>query len=108
MNCQEFWNTMPEAAEPHPHLAECGDCTAACAGSANWPAACAPSPAIWHVCRLRPRVEARLLTAFREQSGSPRRAPVARRWFPAVAWAAALAAMLAIGVLLVRERPAEY
>jgi len=53
------------------------------------------------------RVESRLLTAFREHSGSPSPAPAGRSWFPAVAWAAALAAMIAAGVFVVRSREPE-
>jgi len=53
------------------------------------------------------RVEARLLAAFREQSGIAGRGKTRPRWVPALTWAAALAAMIAIGALVVRERPPE-
>jgi len=52
------------------------------------------------------RTEARLLAAFREHSGAPQFRP-RRGWIPAVAWGTAVAAMIAIGVAMVRERQPE-
>jgi hypothetical protein len=53
-----------------------------------------------------PRVEARLRSAFRRQTGSENRAP-SRRWIPMVTWAAAFAAMFALAAFLVRPRQPE-
>jgi hypothetical protein len=50
------------------------------------------------------RVEARLLQAFRAQTGNPAAVRSRRRWIPAATWAAAIAAMVAAAVFLVRDR----
>jgi hypothetical protein len=50
-----------------------------------------------------PRVEARLRTAFRRQTGRESLAP-SRRWTPVVSWAAAFAVMFALAALLVYPR----
>jgi hypothetical protein len=109
MNCQEFWDTMPELAggpraEAPPHARECQACAALldkqrllAAGLRSVAAGCArvEAPA---------RVEARLLAAFRGQAGLA--APLSRRWWgPLVAWAATGAVVAAAAVLLfVHER----
>jgi hypothetical protein len=108
MNCQEFWNTMPEpAAIPHPHVAECPDCTARMRRQRELAGGLRAIAGNLEKLQAPPRVEARLLAAFREHSGVARRAPAGRRWIPAVTWAAAIAAMIAIGVLVVRDRQPE-
>ena len=53
-----------------------------------------------------PRVEARLLTAFRRQAGNESRHR-SRRWIPAATWAVAFAAMFALAAFLVRSRQPE-
>jgi hypothetical protein len=54
----------------------------------------------------QPRVEARLRSAFRQQTGSENRLS-SRRWIPVVTWAAAFAAMFALAAFLVRGRQPE-
>src|SRR5215472_5544329 len=56
----------------------------------------------WKRNQAPPRVEERLLAAFRAQAGTF--APSKVRRMPRLAWAAALAAMLAIGVIVMRDR----
>jgi hypothetical protein len=53
-----------------------------------------------------PRVEAKLRSAFRRQTGVDDRAR-SRRWIPAATWVTAFAAMLALAAFLVRERAPE-
>ena len=109
MNCQEFWNSMPEleggaGAEAPPHARECSACAALLeqqrllkAGLRSVAAGCArmEAPA---------RVEARLMAAFRGQAGMA--APRPRRWWsPVAAWAATAAVVAAAAMLLfVRDR----
>jgi hypothetical protein len=52
-------------------------------------------------------VEKRLVAAFRTHAGGGQASPVRRRWIPALTWAAAFAAMLAVGVMLMRDRTQE-
>jgi hypothetical protein len=54
----------------------------------------------------RPRVEAKLLSAFRRQAGGESRAR-SRHWIPVATWATAFAAMFALAAFLVRERQPE-
>jgi hypothetical protein len=107
MNCREFWESLPEVGEEHPHLESCPACALRMgrqrelAGglrtlAKNLSSTGAPS-----------RVERRLLTAFRAQAGIAQSAPTRRRWIPALTWAAAFAAMLALGVVLMRDRTQE-
>jgi hypothetical protein len=108
MNCQEFWNTMPEfeGGGEHPHLAGCPACENRLKRRRELAAGLRAVAAGYHKLEAPARVEARLLAAFRTQSGI---APVrARRpWIPALTWAAAFAAMLAIGMFLMHEREPE-
>jgi len=112
MNCQEFWNafynTAPEFEEngDHPHLTECPACRAHFRSRLELVSGLRTLAAGYRKLGASPRVEARLLAAFRTQSGiEPVR--TRRRWVPAVTWAAAFAAMFALGILLVRERKPE-
>ena len=109
MNCQEFWDTMPElegrpGVELPLHARECHACAAVLdqqrllqAGLRNVAAGCVrlEAPA---------RVETRLLAAFRGQAGMP--GPPSRRWWtPLAAWGGATAVVAAAAVLLfVHER----
>jgi hypothetical protein len=108
MNCQEFWNAMPQVTDAaalanHEHLAHCPACSArlrsqlalkkglrAVAGQMSRIEAPAP-------------VEARLRTAFRahagREAGASRSIRVGTRWMPVLTWAAA-AALLAVAVVL--------
>lgn len=108
MNCQEFWNTMPEF-EPHAEHSHLAGCTACQARWNNRREIEAGLRAVAADCRkleAPARVEARLLKAFRAQSGIlERRAQ--RRWIPALTWAAAFAAMLALGFFLMQQREPE-
>jgi hypothetical protein len=104
MNCQEFWDTMPElkggpGREALPHARECPACAARLdqqrcleAGLRSLAAGCAQveAPA---------RVEARLLDAYRREAGLA--APRSRRWWsPLAAWAGAAAVVAAAAAIL--------
>jgi hypothetical protein len=98
MNCQEFWNTMPELAGNgnHDHLDDCAACAARLRREREVEAGLRAVAAGLRKLEAPPRVEARLMEVFRSQSGiEPVRSR--RRWVPWLTWAAAFAAMLALG-----------
>jgi anti-sigma factor RsiW len=108
MNCHEFWNTIPELGdlEGSRHLLECPACAARMSRHRELEAGFRAVAAGFRRVEAPPRVEARLRSAFREQTGRENRAP-SRRWIPVVTWAAAFAAMFALATFLVRERQPE-
>ena len=108
MNCQEFWNTIPELGdvEGSRHLAECPKCAARMSRQGELEAGFRAVAAGFRRVEAPARVEARLRAAFRRQTASEHRAP-SRRWVPAITWATAFAAMFALAALLVRERQPE-
>jgi anti-sigma factor RsiW len=108
MNCQEFWKTIPELGECEDkrHLLECHACAARVSRHRELEAGFRAVAAGFRRMEAPPRVEAKLRSAFRRQAGGESRAG-SRRWIPVVTWAAAFAAMFALGVFLVRERQPE-
>ncbi len=107
MNCQEFWNTMPELeGEGHPHLAGCPSCENRMKRERELAAGLRAIAAGSRRMEAPPAVEARLVAAFREYSGI-HPVPTRGRWIPAVTWAAAFAAMLALGIFLIHQREPE-
>ncbi|MCX6631893.1 MAG: hypothetical protein NTW28_30155 [Candidatus Solibacter sp.] len=105
MNCQEFWSTIPELGdcEGHRHLLECPACAARMNRHRELEAGFRAVAAGLRRVEAPPRVEARLRSAFRRQTGSETIAS-SRRWIPVATWAAAFAAMFALAAFLVRER----
>lgn len=106
MNCQEFWSQAPggslaESAVRSAHLSECPVCASEWNAQRSVAAGLRQVAVEWNRMEAPARVEARLVSAFREQSGlaKPRRAPV---WIPALTWAMAAAAVLVLAVSLVR------
>jgi anti-sigma factor RsiW len=108
MNCQEFWNTIPELGdlEAGGHLLECAACAARMARHRELEAGFRAVAAGFRRVEAPPRVEAKLRSAFRRQNGSESRVK-SRRWIPVVTWATAFAAMFALAALLVRPRQPE-
>jgi hypothetical protein len=108
MNCQEFWNTIPELGdcEDSRHLLECRACAARMSRHRELEAGFRAVAAGLRRVEAPPRVEARLLSAFRRQTGTEPRAP-SRRWIPVVTWATAFTVMFALAALLVRPRQPE-
>lgn len=111
MNCQEFWNRLSKppggeselGAESQAHLQECPLCAAHRARRRELAAG------LRHVARnfsgieAPARVEARLLKAFRAQNGVPARLE-RRAWLAPLGWAAAVAMVLAAGMMLTGAR----
>jgi anti-sigma factor RsiW len=109
MNCQEFWNTIPELGdcEGSRHLLECPACAARMSRHRELEAGFRAVAAGFRRVEAPPRVEARLRSAFRRQTGMASCAP-SRRWMPVATWAAAVAALFALAAfLLVRPRQPE-
>jgi len=113
MTCREFWNGMPEleaTPEALEHGRQCASCAARLEGQSDLAAGL--KRLTLDRQQAPPWVEARLLEAFREQAGrAPRVLPFPQaalsrpiRW---VAWVTAVAAMIALGVFLVRSRQPE-
>lgn len=112
MNCQEFWDRMPELSsqllrDESEHLEACRECAAA------WERQCSLGVGMrrlsqdWKRVEAPLRVETGLRAAFRMQKAQ-RPAEVAPHavWMPLFAGLAA-ALLVALGLLLVRDRPAQ-
>ena len=106
MNCREFWETLPETSVEHAHLAGCAPCRARMERQQELARGLRATAVSLRHLAAPSRTEARLLAAFREHSGAAQPRP-RRGWIPAAAWGAAIAAMIAIGVTVVRERQPE-
>jgi len=110
MNCQEFWNTMPELAHEAEdgHLEHLGECSA-CAALLNRQRTLASGlrmlAADWRSVEAPARVESRLTAAFLGQAGLAVRRPATHWWVPVATWAAAAAAVVALAMFLTRDRP---
>ena len=102
MNCQEFWNTVADSDPNHPHLAECPACVQRLDSHDQLRTGLRAMAGEWNRIQAPLRVEERLLAAFRAQAGTL--APSKVRRMPGLAWVAALAATLAIGVIMIRDR----
>ena len=109
MNCQEFWNTMPELAREAEggHLEHVGEC-AACAALLNRQRVLASGlrtlAADWRSVEAPALVESRLAAAFLGQAGLTVLHPAIRWWVPVATWAMATAAVVALAMFLVRDR----
>jgi anti-sigma factor RsiW len=108
MNCQEYWNTIPElgGSEGDAHLLECPVCMARMSRHRELEAGFRAVADGFRRTGAPPRVEIRLRTAFRQHTGVEIRVR-SRRWIPAFTWSAAFAAMFALAVFLVRDRQPE-
>ena len=112
MNCQQFWNTMPELGDGGGggdgvgHLLECPACAARMSRHRELEAGFRAVTAGLRRVEAPPRVEARLRSAFRRRTAGESRV-LPRRWMPVATWAAAFATMFALAAFLVRERQPE-
>jgi anti-sigma factor RsiW len=106
MNCQEFWNTMPELAGQHQHLErhleQCAACAARLRSQRALKAGLRAVAGQMRQVGAPARVESRLRAAFRAHKGSPAYAPV-RPHSPIVTWATAAAAVIGLAMFLVRQ-----
>jgi len=102
MNCQQFWDTMPEletlkgaAAD---HLQSCPACAARMSRQSELAAGLRSMADGYRHVGAPSRVQARLRGAFRAGAGIP----VRPAWRPTFAWMAACAAVFALAFVLVR------
>jgi hypothetical protein len=109
MNCREFWDAMPELAGEPPsglareHLEQCPSCAELFENHVEIAAALGRVAAGSRVVGAPPRVEARLLAAYRAQSGLEA-GPARGWWVPLLTWSAAAAATAALALLLVHGK----
>jgi len=109
MNCQEFWDTMPELADAAEdgHLEHIGECSA-CAALMNRQRTLASGlrtlAADWQSVGAPARVESRVTKAFLGRAGLTVLDPAIRWWVPVVSWATATAAVVALAMFLVHDR----
>ena len=105
MNCQEFWDTMPELGDrDHGHLQECAACAARMTRERELAEGLRAMAASDQRIAAPARVEARLAAAFRAQNGLPSRSRAGLGWTPVLQWAMAAAAVIAIALLAIRVR----
>jgi hypothetical protein len=112
MNCAEFWNQMPELASggdtvhEHEHMKECPQCAGLIERQRRLALGLRNMAREMSAVEAPPRVEANLIDAFRREL-SPAAPRLARmRWLPAFSWAAAVAAVIAMGVWVAPRRHA--
>ena len=101
MNCAEFWNQMPELSSgihsEHEHLNECPRCAALAERQRRLAFGLRVMAGDQCDVMAPPRVEMNLIETFRREMGAGSRA--ARiGWIPAFSWAAAAAAVIAMGL----------
>lgn len=107
MNCQEFWNSIPQrgpiSGEQSDHLTDCAACAAAWEPHHRLSKELQALGEQWRTEEAPPRVEAGLMAAFRSQAGYGIPRLLGRSWWtPVFAWATAAAAMVVMAVVLVR------
>jgi hypothetical protein len=108
MNCQEFWNTMPELgdveAAAHQHLNDCSACAERLSRSRELTAGLRALAVADRRVGAPARVEARLRSAFRAGLGRAAARPARPVAAPVAAWALTLAAVLALAFVIVERR----
>jgi hypothetical protein len=106
MNCQEFWNSMPEPAA-HPHLQSCAGCARRMQRRRELAAGLSALASGMRRVGAPARVEERLTAAFRAHGGVVHSGRPSRRWIPALTWGVALAATIGAGLFLIGQRQPE-
>jgi hypothetical protein len=114
MNCQEFWDYLPQRGHDITeaqagHLAECAACKTQWAPHRALASGLHSMGEEWRQMEAPSRVEAGLMAAFRSQKAAPGRRAFARsRWTPVFAWASAAAATVALAVVITHSyQPAQ-
>src|SRR4051794_17292880 len=97
MNCEQFWNNEPGAAE---HLKACAGCASRWRRHAELAAGLHTLGAQMRGLEAGPRVERALVSAFRAQTGVGEAG--GGSWWMVGAWAAALAATVLLAVAITR------
>lgn len=100
MNCQDFWNGLPEERpEALEHLRECTACSALWEQQNRLNERLREAAVEWRRMEAPQRLESRLTAAFRAQTGIhiPRTQGI---WAPLLSWSAAAAVLLALALFL--------
>ena len=108
MNCAEFWKSVPAGQigsdGPHAdHVRDCERCGARVRAERKLAEGLREVASGWRQVGAPPRLESRLVAAFRAANGIRSMRPV-RPWVPALTWLTAVAAMAAVALFLVRGR----
>jgi len=103
MNCQQFWDAMPEleGSGAGDHVRECARCAALLERQRELARGLRAAAAESRNIEAPARLEARLMTAFRSYNGIVVR-PVRSALPDVFVWASALAAVLAVALFLMR------
>jgi hypothetical protein len=108
MNCQEFWNSMPEldrGPDHLGHLRECASCSALWENHGVLANGLRSAASRWSHVSAPAGVEARLMAEFRRSAHPIPALPPTRPSFRApAAWFAAAAAVMALAFVLVSQR----
>jgi len=108
MNCAEFWNQMPELASgdnpEHSHVNECPRCAALIEQQRRLAVGLRTMAVDMRAVAAPPRVEANLRDAFRRETAPAGRGAMPVRFVPALSWAAAAAAVIAMGLWIAPRR----
>jgi len=109
MNCQEFWDQMPELGGEvdDQHLRECAACAARMERQGELQAGLRTMAESDRRAGAPARVESRLRAAFRGEMGVDAGRPVRSGWRLVLPWAAAAAAVVVLAVVMVRARQPE-
>lgn len=110
MNCQEFWDTLPEpeSGEASAHLQECSECAHRMQSQRRLLGTMHELRREWRRTEAPEHVQSTVIAAFRSQTAFVRARSVRRSWAPLATWAAAAVFLVALSLLLVRphEPPA--
>jgi hypothetical protein len=103
MSCEEFWESGVAENEAARHVRECAACAARYSAEQRVADGLKELAARWRRTEAPPRVERRLLAAFRSEMGV---VPATRggAWFPVLTWGAALAATVTLALFLMHPR----
>jgi hypothetical protein len=106
MNCQDFWNAMPEldgepAADGRAHPAECPSCAGLLDRQRALSVGLRAAAAEWRREQAPGKLESRLVAAFRGQAGLVAPPHPRHWWAPVVTWSAPAAVLAAAALLFV-------
>jgi anti-sigma factor RsiW len=108
MNCEEFWNQMPELpsvdGRVDAHVTKCSRCAALLERQQRLASGLRTMANDMRAVAAPPRLEVSLLNAFRREMMPARPRPARVRWMPAFSWAAAAAVVIGMGVLWMAPR----
>jgi hypothetical protein len=110
MNCAEFWNQMPELASgdnpEHDHVKQCPQCAGLLERQRRLASGLRSMAGDMRAVGAPPRVESSLIEAFRREMAPAAPRAIRVRWMPVLSWAAAVAAVIAMGVVVAPKRHA--